>query len=49
VPPSKHSNQAFLTASPEWVRVVYTAVILLAAFTANVTVSYSKKALIDRI
>lgn len=49
MPSSKHSKQAFLTASPEWVRVVYTAVILLAAFTANVTVSYNKRALTDRI
>jgi len=49
VPSSKHSNQAFFTASPEWVRAVYTAVILLAAFTANVTVCYSKRALTDRI
>jgi hypothetical protein len=49
VPSSKHSNQAFLTASPEWVRVVYTAVVLLAAFTAKVTVSYNKRALRDRI
>jgi hypothetical protein len=49
VPSSKLSNHAFLTASPEWVRAVYTAVILLAAFTANVTVSYNKRTLTDRI